>query len=101
MARKMGQERESGLISIEFYPSANTQGWHENCECKGGTSKFQEKAMFRELTTVPSETLIDLLFATLADGFALAASDAVNIEQIQQELQRRGKEQRWGFRAVH
>jgi hypothetical protein len=57
--------------------------------------------MFRELTTVPSETLIDLLFATLADDFALTASDAVNIEQIQQELQRRGKEAHWGFRAVH
>jgi hypothetical protein len=68
---------------------------------QGGTSKLQEKAMFRELTTVPSETLIDLLFATLADDLALAASDAVNIEQIQQELQRRGKEQHWGFRAVH
>jgi hypothetical protein len=67
---------------------------------QGGTSKLQEKAMFRELTTVPSETLIDLLFATLADDLALAASDAVNIEQIQQELQRRGKEQHWGFRAV-
>jgi hypothetical protein len=57
--------------------------------------------MFRELTTVPSETLIDLLFATLADDLALAASDAVNIEQIQQELQRRGQEEHWGFRAVH
>jgi hypothetical protein len=57
--------------------------------------------MLGNLTTVPTETLIDLLFATLADDLALTASDAMNIEQIQQELQNRGKEQRWGFRAVH
>lgn len=57
--------------------------------------------MLGNLTTVPTETLIDLLFATLADDLALTANDAMNIEQIQQELQKRGKEQRWAFCAVH
>lgn len=57
--------------------------------------------MLGNLTTVPTETLIDLLFATLADDLALTANDAMNIEQIQQELQKRGKEPRWAFCAVH
>jgi hypothetical protein len=50
---------------------------------------------------VPTDTLIDLLFAILADDVALTASDAENIEQTQHELHRRGDERHWGCRAVN
>jgi hypothetical protein len=59
------------------------------------------KAMLGEPTHVPSETLIDMLFAILGDDVALTASDAANIEQIQRELQRRGNEQHWDFRTIN
>ena len=49
---------------------------------------------------VPTDTLIDLLFAILSDEVALTARDATNIEQIQHELQNRGNEQHWGFRTA-
>jgi hypothetical protein len=57
--------------------------------------------MLGELMNVPTDTLIDLLFAILADDVSLTASDAANIEQIQHELQRRGDEQHWGSRTVN
>ena len=49
--------------------------------------------MLGEPMNVPTETLVDLLSAILADDVGLTASDAANIEQIQHELQRRGNEQ--------
>jgi hypothetical protein len=57
--------------------------------------------MLGELMNVPTDTLIDLLFAILADDVSLTASDAANIEQIQHELQRRGDEPHWGSRTVN
>jgi hypothetical protein len=57
--------------------------------------------MLGELMNVPTDTLIDLLFAIIADDVAINASDAANIEQIQHELQKRGDERRWGFRTVN
>jgi hypothetical protein len=57
--------------------------------------------MLGELMNVPTDTLIDLLFAIIADDVAINASDAANIEQIQHELQKRGDERHWGFRTVN
>ncbi len=57
--------------------------------------------MLGELMNIPTDTLIDMLFTILADELALTASDAAEIEQIQRELQIRGKEQNWRFQTVN
>lgn len=57
--------------------------------------------MLRELTYIPTETLVDMLFATVADDVQLTASDAAEIEQIQGELQRRGEEPHWSFQTIN
>jgi|GEM_PF-2215444 hypothetical protein len=57
--------------------------------------------MLGELMSIPTDTLIDMLYLILADDFAITATDAAEIEQIQRELQRRGGEQRWIFQAVN
>jgi hypothetical protein len=57
--------------------------------------------MLGELMNIPTDTLIDMLYTILADDFAITATDAAEIEQIQRELQRRGEEQCWIFQAVN
>ena len=57
--------------------------------------------MLGELMSIPTDTLIDMLYIILAGDFAITANDAAEIEQIQRELQRRGGEQRWSFQAVN
>jgi hypothetical protein len=57
--------------------------------------------MLGELMNIPTDTLIDMLFIVLAGELALTASDAAEIEQIQRELQRRGREQCWSLQAVN
>ena len=57
--------------------------------------------MLVEPTHVPTKTLMDLLSAILADDVALTANDAANIEQIQDELLRRGNEQHFECRTVN
>jgi len=57
--------------------------------------------MLGELMNIPTGTLIDMLYIILAGDFAITANDAVEIEQIQRELQRRGGEQGWAFQAVN
>jgi hypothetical protein len=57
--------------------------------------------MLVEPTHVPTETLMDLLSAILADDVALSATDAANVEQIQHELMRRGNEQHFDCRTVN
>ena len=51
--------------------------------------------------TIPTDTLIDMLYIILAGDFAITANEATEIEQIQCELERRGGEQRWSFQAVN
>ena len=58
-------------------------------------------AMLGELTNIPTDTLIDMLYIILAGEVALTARDAVEIEQIQRELQRRGGAQVWSFGVVN
>ena len=57
--------------------------------------------MLGEVVNVPTDTLIDLLFAFLGSDVAITAGDAANIEQIQHELQRRGNGQHWDVRTVN
>ena len=57
--------------------------------------------MLGELMNIPTDTLVDMLYMILAADFAISASDAAEIEQIQRELQRRGVEQRWSFQPVN
>jgi hypothetical protein len=55
--------------------------------------------MLGELMNIATDTLIDMLYIILAGEVAISASDAREIEQIQRELQRRGREQCWSFQT--
>ena len=57
--------------------------------------------MLGELTNIPTETLIDMLYIILAGELAMTAGDAAEIEQIQRELQRRGGAQNWSCGSVN
>ena len=57
--------------------------------------------MLGELMNIPTDTLIDMLYVILVGEFAITANDAVEIEQIQRELQRRDGEQCWSFQTVN
>jgi hypothetical protein len=57
--------------------------------------------MIGDPMNIPTDTLIDLLFAFLSDGVALTATDAAKILQIEHELQRRENEQQLGSRSVN
>ena len=57
--------------------------------------------MLGELINIPTDTLIDMLYIILAGDSAINANDAVEIEQIQRELQRRGGKQCWSVHAVN
>ena len=48
-----------------------------------------------ELTKIPTDTLIDMLYIILAGDMAITASDAAAVERIQRELQRRGGTEGW------
>jgi hypothetical protein len=57
--------------------------------------------MMGELMSVPTDTLVDILFAILASEVELPATDATNIEQIRHELQKRDDERHWGVRTIN
>jgi len=57
--------------------------------------------MLGQLMNIPTDTLIDMLYIILAGDFAITATDATEIEQIQCELQRRDGEQCWSLQAVN
>ena len=57
--------------------------------------------MHRQLTNIPTDTLIDMLFVILSGQIAVTKFDGTAIEQIQRELQRRGEDQYWSFCTVH
>lgn len=54
-----------------------------------------------ELTEIPTDTLIDILYIILAGDMAITAIDAAEIERIQRELQRRGRVEGWRCATVH
>jgi hypothetical protein len=47
--------------------------------------------MLGELTNLPTDTLVDIVFVILAGGQPLTLSEVGELEQIQRELQRRGE----------
>ena len=57
--------------------------------------------MLGQLINIPTDTLIDMLYVILVGEVSITASDAVEIEQIQRELQRRGGATSWSFATVH
>jgi hypothetical protein len=57
--------------------------------------------MLGELTSIPTDTLIDMLCVILAGGVVITAGDAAEIEQIQYELQRRDGAPNWSFATVN
>jgi hypothetical protein len=63
--------------------------------------RSRELAMLGELTNIPTDTLVDMLYIILAGEVAITASDAAEIEQIQRELQRRGGAQSWSVGTVN
>ena len=56
-------------------------------------------AVLGQLTNIPTDTLIDMLFVIANGEVALTASDVAELEQIQRELQRRGGSHYWSSRA--
>jgi hypothetical protein len=52
-----------------------------------------------QLTNLPTDTLIDMLFVIANGEVGLTAKAVAEIEQIQRELQRRGEEQYWSLQA--
>jgi len=58
-------------------------------------------ALLGQLTDIPTDALIDMLFVILAGDLTLTANDVAEIEEIQRELQRRGEGQSWSSRVVN
>jgi hypothetical protein len=57
--------------------------------------------MHAELTNIPTDSLLDMLFLILTGELAVTANDATEIAQIKWELQRRGEDQQWSFCTVN
>jgi hypothetical protein len=89
-------------VNRHFHSLTSGHLWQPDCEYEARSSNsLQELAMLGELTNIPSDTLIDMLYMILAGEFAITVSDVAKIEQIQCELQKRGKEQNWSFQTVN
>ncbi|HXY04708.1 MAG TPA: hypothetical protein VEI49_14140 [Terriglobales bacterium] len=56
-------------------------------------------AVLGQLTNIPTDTLIDMLFVIANGEVTLTASEVAEIEQIQRELQTRGGGDYWSRRA--
>jgi hypothetical protein len=54
-----------------------------------------------ELTDIPTDTLIDMLFVSLAGEVTVTAKDVAEIVEIQCELQRRDEGSHWNWRFVN
>ena len=54
-----------------------------------------------ELTDVPTDTLIDMLFVILAGEVTLTSKDAAEVVEIQCELNRRDERSSWNWRVVN
>jgi len=54
-----------------------------------------------ELTDIPTDTLIDILFVILAGEVTLTAKDVAEVVEIQCELQRRDAGSHPNWRAVN
>lgn len=61
----------------------------------------KDLAMLGELTNIPTDTLIDMLYIIVAGEVSITAGDAAEIEQIQRELQRRDAPPNWSIGSVN
>ena len=52
-----------------------------------------------ELVSIPTDTLIDMLFVIVNGEIALTSKDVAEIEQIQRELQCRGQNEYWNLQG--
>ena len=89
-------------ISLVFHQLASARIWQSSCETSIDiqlNSRWYE--MLGELANIPTGTRIDMLFVILADEVTLTANDVAELDQIQQELHRRGEDQQWSFRNVN
>lgn len=57
--------------------------------------------MLGELTNIPTDALIDLLFVILAGEVTLTSNDVAEVEEIQRELRRRDESLYRNPRAVN
>ena len=57
--------------------------------------------MLGELMNIPTYALVEMMYIILAADFAITANHVAEVEQIQRELQRRGRGQRWSFQIVN
>ena len=74
--------------------------WIANTKCDLQIAP-RGRPLLGELMNIPTDTLIDMLYIILADDFSITANNASEIEQIQRELQRRGRELRCSFQSVN
>jgi hypothetical protein len=63
--------------------------------------RAKEVAMLGELTNIPTDTLIGMLYMILPGEVAITVIDAAEIEQVQREPQRRGGAQIWSFATIN
>lgn len=81
---------------------SRAHSWHSNCDVNIETRCVPRGyALLGELTNIPTDALIDLLFVILAGEVTLTANDVAEIEEIQRELQRRGDGYSWSSQAVN
>jgi len=57
--------------------------------------------MQAQLTNIPTDTLLDMLYLVLAREAAITTTDAAEIEELQRELQRRGGAPNWSFGSTN
>jgi hypothetical protein len=89
-------------MSRGFVTVPQVRIWQPDCECKVWSSiSLKGFGMLGELTNLPTDTLIDMLYIILAGEVSITANDATEIEQIKCELQRRGGTQNWSFGAIN
>lgn len=57
--------------------------------------------MNEQLMSIPSDSLIEMLYVILTKPFAPSVYDGTEIAQIQRELRRRGEDRNWIFATVN
>jgi hypothetical protein len=104
----LGRSHDDGLGALD---PVGTQDFHPVAVLTSGSRiantkcdlqiRSRDLAMLGELTNIPTDTLVDMLYIILAGEVAITAGDAAEIETIQRELQRRGGAQSWSFGSVN
>lgn len=72
-----------------------------NTRCRSQFRSLTVKPMHPQLTTIPTNSLIEMIFLILSSEPAVTPTDGREIQQIQCELQRRGEDRSWSFCTVN